>query len=392
MKNVYLMLLTGFILVNCSSINKINKSIISGNFDKAINETISKLNKIQNKKKKSEYVLILNDVYHKAVDKNVSEINRLKTDGNPEYFREIYEKYLFLDQIQNKITAILPIKANNKSVDFSFTNYNDNIIDYRYKVSEYYYNIANELMLANTKTNYRKAYYLFEYIEQINPNYKNVHNLFNISYYKGKDYVLFNVLNKSGKIIDKKLEDEILDFKTYGLKTLWQNYYSKEDDSLDFDFQINLIFNNIEISPEIMNEKEKIKKRTVKGWTYKLDSKGNIMKDSLGIDIKVDKVIDISVRTIEFRQSKAAKVVSEVQIINKKNNYIIDRFPLTSQFIFENIFMKYFGDIRALERRDRILIKKRFIPYPPDEVLVYDNSEMIKNKLKYIIINYNFSE
>ena len=187
-------------------------------------------------------------------------------------------------------------------------------------------------------------------------------------------------------------ENEILDFKTYGLKTLWQNYYSKEDDSLDFDFQINLIFNNIEISPEIMNEKEKIKKRTVKGWTYKLDSKGNIMKDSLGIDIKVDKVIDISVRTIEFRQSKAAKVVSEVQIINKKNNYIIDRFPLTSQFIFENIFMKYFGDIRALESRDRILIKKRFIPYPPDEVLVYDNSEMIKNKLKYIIINYNFSE
>ena len=39
-----------------------------------------------------------------------------------------------------------------------------------------------------------------------------------------------------------------------------------------------------------------------------------------------------------------------------------------------------------------ILVKKRFIPYPPDEVLFYDNSEMIKNKLKYIIINYNFSE
>ncbi|MBC8307392.1 MAG: hypothetical protein HOB81_05535 [Flavobacteriaceae bacterium] len=39
-----------------------------------------------------------------------------------------------------------------------------------------------------------------------------------------------------------------------------------------------------------------------------------------------------------------------------------------------------------------ILVKKRFIPYPPDEVLIYDNSEMIKNKLKYIIINYNFSD
>ncbi len=37
------------------------------------------------------------------------------------------------------------------------------------------------------------------------------------------------------------------------------------------------------------------------------------MSDSLGNDIKIDKIVEISAKTKEFSQSKSAKVIAEVR-------------------------------------------------------------------------------
>jgi len=71
-------------------------------------------------------------------------------------------------------------------------------------------------------------------------------------------------------------------------------------------------------------------------------------------------------------------------------NYTKNRFRNITYQILINIYIM--KKIYLIILTGLILVKKRFIPYPPDEVLIYDNSEMIKNKLKYIIINYNFSD
>ena len=71
------------IFFGCSPIKKINSNVISGEFDKAINKTISELKKTKNKKKIIQYESILLDIYNRSVVSSKDIIGRLKKDGNP---------------------------------------------------------------------------------------------------------------------------------------------------------------------------------------------------------------------------------------------------------------------------------------------------------------------
>ena len=390
---VYIFILL-FIFSSCSTTRKIKNDIASGNYDKAITESISKIKTIKNKKKKDDYFLILNETYYKANDNDMSKIDHLINDGNPELYKEIYQTYILLNDRQNKIKPIIPLKSDNKKINFNFFNYDKQIIEYRYKTSEYLYNTAKYLMKNNLKSNYKEAYYLLTYIEEINPNFNKTRNLIKECIDKGRHNILVEIFNNSDKIIPEKLENDILDFETYGLKSLWQSFYSKRTRlEINYDYKISLIFKNIEFSPEIMNEKEKnVEKRIKDGLKYLLDDNGNVVKDSLGNDIKIDNIITVRAKTIEFRQTKAAKIIAQVQIVNLKTNELVDKFPLSSEFIFENIFIEFSGDRRALNSRQKRLSKNKFLPYPSNEFLTYNNSNTIKSKLKYIVSNYAFSE
>mgnify|MGYP004090740819 CR=1 FL=1 len=155
-------------------------------------------------------------------------------------------------------------------------------------------------------------------------------------------------------------------------------------------FKSDLSFKSFLISPERIVEKEvEREKNIIDGWTYQLDSDGNVMKDSLGNDIKIDKIVTISAKTIEFFQSKSATVLAEVRYLDSQKN-IIDKFPLDSEFWFRNIYLEFWGDIRALTKGEIKLSKKSFIPFPSDEILIYNNSENIKRKLKSIIKSFRW--
>ena len=146
-------------------------------------------------------------------------------------------------------------------------------------------------------------------------------------------------------------------------------------------------FKTFIISPERILEKENIKEKNIKdGYTYQLDDNGNVMKDSLGNDIKIDKIVKILAKTKEFSQSKSAKVIAEVRFYDNKKN-LIEKFPLESEFWFRNIYLEFSGDKRVLSKKDKRLLKGGFLPFPPDEVLLFNNSENIKQKLKNIIYN-----
>ena len=376
-------LISSLLLISfgCSPIKKINNNVVSGEYDKAINKTISELKKIKNKKKKIQYELILKDIYNRAVVNSKDKISRFKKDGNPEFFDDIYFEYDKLIKRQNKLKNL-----SSERLNFNFENYDSELINFRYKTSDYFLKISNSFISNNNKFDYRKAYNYLTVIESINPNYLDTRSLIKLCLVKGKDYILLNVLNESKSVLFEDLEKDILNIKGYDLNSTWKSFFTKNDSfEGTYDFYIDLAFKSFIISPERLIQKEGFsEKNIVDGLTYKLDDEGNVMKDSLGNDIKVDKLIKISVKSIESIQSKSAKVLAEIRFIDKKKN-IIEKFPLESEFWFRNRFLEYDGDKRVLTKEQVKLSKNRFMPFPPDEVLIFNNSENIKRKMKRII-------
>ena len=380
-KHIIILLLS--ISFSCSPVKKINENVISGEYDKAINKTIDELNKTKNKKKKDQYKLILKDVFNKSVIKSQNKISSLKKDKNPEFYYEIYLEYQKLINRQNKLMNI-----SSNSLKFNFENYDNDHIEFRYKTSDYYMDLSKSLILKDDKLNYRNAYEYLIIIESINPNYLETKSLINLCLSRGKDHILLNVLNESNSVIYKQLQKDILNINSYDLNSKWKSFHTTKDNYLGkTDFYIDLAFKAFIISPEKILEKENTKKKNIKdGYTYQLDNNGNVMSDSLGNDIKIDKIVEISAKTKEFSQSKSAKVIAEVRYYDNKNN-LIEKFPLESEFWFRNIFLEFTGDKRVLSKKDKRLLKGRFLPFPPDDILLFNNSENIKQKLKNIIYN-----
>ena len=380
-KHIIIVLLS--ICFSCSPVKKINENVISGEYDKAISKTIDQLKRTKNKKKKDQYKLILKDVFSKSVIKSQNKISSLKKDKNPEFYYEIYLEYQKLIDRQNKL---MNISSNN--LKFNFKNYDNDHIEFRYKTSNYYMELSKSLISKDDRLDYRNAYEYLIIIESINPNYLETRTLINLCLLRGKDHILLNVLNESNSVIYKELQKDILNINGYDLNSKWKSFHTAKDNYLGkTDFYIDLAFKAFIISPERILEKENTKKKNIKdGYTYQLDNNGNVMSDSLGNDIKIDKIVEISGKTKEYSQSKSAKVIAEVRYYDNKNN-LIEKFPLESEFWFRNIFLEFTGDKRVLNKKDKRLLKGGFLPFPPDDILLFNNSENIKQKLKSIIYN-----
>lgn len=392
MKQILLLIVTLSLCIACSGRKEVEKAVNSGNYDQAITTALKKLRTNKDSKRKREVVLMLQDAFYKVEDRDLSAIEHLKKDKNPELYREIYERYLDLDARQEAIKPILPLFVNGKEITFNFNNYSNAILESREKLSDYLYEKGIELLESDNKATIREAYNTLDYLENINPNYEDTRELLNEAHQRGTNYILVSINNNTQQIIPTRLEDDLLNFDTYGLNKFWSVYHANRNNEISYDYAMHLNLKQINISPEQIKEREFLREKDVKdGWEYQLDSTGNVVKDSLGNDIKVDKIINIKCRLLETIQTKSSQVIADVIYIDLLTNELLDTFTIDSEFIFEHFFARYRGDKRALTKDDRILIDNRRIPFPSNEQMVYDTGEDLKLQLKDIINSYRIN-
>lgn len=391
MKRLLLFTVLLSLLVSCGGRKQIEKQLTTGNYDIAISNALKKLKNNKDKKHKQKFVVLLEDAYQKVVARDLNTIAHLKKDGNPEQYKAIYELYANLDARQEAIKPVLPLKIDNKYLTLNFDDYTDELVDYRYKTSDYLLDQGIALLDSENKYNAREAFQLFNYVDKINPNFENVNELIHEAIEVGTDYVSVHIENQTQQIIPQRLENELLDFNTYGLNNFWTVYHANPQDQIDYDFGMTLALTQINVSPERVNERQVLRsKQIVDGWEYVLDENGNVQKDSLGNDIKVDKIITVKARVFETIQSKSSQVVGTIIYKDLKSNQVVDSFNIDSGFGFENLFAEFRGDRRALTRNDLALLRNRLLPFPSNEQLVYDTGEDLKLKLKQIINSYRF--
>lgn len=392
MKKILLYTLALTLLLACSTSKKIEKSLSIGNYDLAISDAISKLRTNKDKRGKAEFIVMLHEAYNKATERDLSNIDFLKKDNNPENYINIYDSYVGLDNRQERIKPLLPLYVNSKEVRFNFNNYNSDIIKYKNNASQQLYNNAKTLLTSNSKLDYRTAYQYLKDIEDINPNYKDVRDLMEMAHNKGTDFVLVNMINDTNKVIPTRLETDLLNFSSYGLNNFWAVYHSTPDDKITYDYNMRVNLRDINVSPEQIKERQVIKeKQVVDGKKNLLDERGQVVKDTLGNTIQVDNLKSVRCEYYEFTQFKATQVTGKVEFVDLNTNQLVEAFPVSSEFIFEHIYATSSGDRRALDTSLIPFLERRAVPFPTEEQMIYDTGEDLKLQLKNIINSYTFN-
>ena len=379
-----------FFLVLSSCGVKTTQSLLSdGDYDGAINRAVEALRTKKDSKGKQDYVYLLEEAFAKAKDRDLRNLEMMAKEGNPANSERIYNTYLQLNSRQEKIRPLLPLPLlkQGKNAYFPFDNYSDQIVSSKNELSKYLYENASALLKSKNKMDFRKAYDDFFYLESINPGYKNTKKLMDDAQFKGTDFVDVYAKNETEMVIPKLLQEDLLDFKTYGLNDKWTVYHNARQKNVTYDYSLIINFRQILISPEQIKEKEFIKERQIKdGVKTLLDSRGRPVKDSLGKEIKVDNYRTLRANVYEFRQFKSCQVTAKIDYIDLRTNQLVQTFPVSSEFVFENIYSTYKGDKNACEDNYIGYFNKRAVPFPNNEQMVFDTGEDLKTKLKDIIV------
>ncbi len=390
----YLLFICASIVFACSGVKKTQRSINTGNYSVAIETALANLADNKTKKSNQPFIVLLEEVFQKNTSRELQHIDFLKKEGNGANYEIIFKSYANLKQIQERIKPLLPLQIyeENRPAKFRFQNYDTEILAVKEKLSDYLYtNALGLLNSASSKVDYRKAYDDFAYLEEINPGYGDSKKKKEEAYLKGLDFVKVVMTNETDQIIPEKLEADLLNFNTYGLNNFWTEYHTNPLPNIAYDYTMEVALKGIAISPEKVSEKQVIKEKQIKdGYQYATDSNGNILSDSLGNKIKIDKFKTIKCNFYQFTQFKSTQVSGEVSFTDLAKRQVINSYPLSSEFVFEHSYASYDGDKRALENDMVRLLNLAAVPFPSNEQMVYDTGEDLKLKLKTILTRQQF--
>lgn len=391
MKKLLLSTIVVTLIFSCSTRRQMEKTISYGNYDHAINDAIGKLKINKDRRGKQDIILLLEEAFNKASARDLDDINFLKKDNNPEAYLRIFNAYVSLDNRQERIKPLLPLYVKGREINLNFNDYSTELINYKNSASLQLYNNAAPLINANNKLDVRAGYDILREVENINPNYKDVRQLMEIAHQRGTDFVLVDMINDSGKIIPLRLENDLLNFSSYGLNNFWTVYHGTANEKINYDFKMRVNLRGINISPEQIKERQIIKEKQIADGKIDLIENGKVVKDSLGNAIQVDNMKTVRCEYYEFKQFKASQVTGNVEYVDLRSNQLVDAFPVTSEFIFEHIYADARGDRRALDTSLIPFLERRAVPFPTEEQMIYDTGEDLKLQLKNIINSYAFN-
>ena len=383
------------VFLSACGVKKTQEALNRGNYVQAMNRAIDQLADNKTKKGHQPYILLLEEAFERHTEKTLDRIAFMEKEDNASDYESIFRGYTDLNNLQEDIRPLLPlyIEDEGRYAEFNFRNYTDEILVSKGKLSDYLYTKAQTLIAeATTKYDYREAYNDLMYLNRLNPDYEQSRQLMDEAYMKGIDYVKVEVVNATQQIVPQRLEMELLNFNTYGLDDIWTKYHNNPMSSVDYDYEMQLAFQDILISPEQIRERQLIKEKDiVDGYEYLRDDEGEIVKDSLGNRIKVDRYRTVRCEYYEFTQFKSAMVNGQVNYIDLSTNQQLNTYPLSSEFIFEHVFADYDGDKRALDDNLVTLLSVGEVPFPTNEDMVYQAGEDLKQRLKYIVSRHRFN-
>jgi len=376
-------LISIFILGGCGSAKK---QLERGNYDAAIGKAVIQLRKDPGDAKQ---VSILERSYKIANEQDNERIRFLKLEGRPENWDEIYIVSRRLNDRQSLVRTVTPLNVNGRSLDFPYVDYMPEMVAAKRKSADFYYAHGNELMKSGLKENYRQAFNEFVRAKEYVGDYEGIDNKIQEAKYMGMSRVFISVQNNSMIKFPQEFEEDLLALDLPRLNSEWVEYHTQNlDPNTEFDYFINVNVRNIVVSPDQTMQRDTVVKREVEdGFVYQLDKRGNVMKDSLGNDIKMPKYKTLQCALIETVQSKACRIDGDIEVIQVNPDKVLKKDPLGAQSNFEHISARALGDTEALSAFQLERTRSEAVPFPSDIEMVLRCSEALKQAIRGAVQN-----
>ena len=375
--------LLAFLLTACHTAQKY---VESGDYDSAIDLCVQKLR--GKPKKKLEFVQGLELAFRKAQARDLGTAERLIAENRPELWDRIHDIHLDIRNRQNKVAPLTPLVAKNGyRAQFQFVDIAVMERQSREKAAEYLYDQSVDLLKTaerGDKMAARKAYgYLMELQRKFYPSYRDKDVLILKARDLGTSYIVFEVKNQSGKLLPRGFAERIMALGKQDLDSEWKDFSFEEKPGLHYDYKAVFKVRNIDISPERMQERSYTDEKKIQdGWDYVLDKRGNVMKDTLGNDIKTPRMVFIRAEILEVHQTKAARITGAIEIRDIRNSTLLETCELATEVVFENYASTFRGDERALTPDSKSRIGNRPLPFPHDEDMLVQAADRLKPDVK----------
>jgi hypothetical protein len=385
MKFLPSLLLSILIMMSCASPEKL---LQKGNYDALIEKSVKNLIKNPNSEDDAN---MLDKAYQLANERDLDRVKYLKMEGNPNSWDEMLGLYASLKYRQATVRKVLPIHAGGRTLQYEYVDYDAEIVASKRKAAEYYNAHGRKLMEDNTKDSYRQAYVELRKAQDYSGgSYQDLNALITKAHFLGTSRVLIGVVNRTIINLPPEFSDGLVAVNANELNSEWVEYYTRKlDQKVDYDYYIDIILQTIDVSPDQMQEKDAIEKKTVdNGFEYLLDAKGNVMKDTAGNDIKIKKYKEIQCTVVESHQQKDCQIKGEIEFLAANPQTLLKKQPIAAGTHFEHVSARAIGDINALSPEKKQLIELKPIPFPDDIRMIIDCTEALKKSINEAI-QYN---
>ena len=374
MKNLHYLLFFVILFTSCASPKKY---MVNQNYDAAIEKAVHKLLKSP---KKGELMVTIDRAYNLANQQDLERVKFLEQEGNPRNFDEVVNLYRRLKNRQTLVNTVTPFQYNGKTYNYQQVDYDQALIDSKRKAADYFYAHGKKLMQNGDKESIRKAYEEFAKVKEYTGDYTDIDQYITEARDRGMSRVLVQAINNTRLKFSPDFMDNLLTIDNKGLNSFWVEYDFRDmDPRTQYDYYVNVNLNDIMISPDKSEEKDYTEEKKVEdGWNYALDSRGNVMKDSLGNDIKIKKYKDLKCTVIETHQHKSCQVNGVVEYIQNNPSKLLRKVPIGANLDFDHSWARAIGDLGALSDASKQKCKVKAMPFPSDLDMVYEGTDRLK--------------
>lgn len=334
------------------------------------------------------------DLYKQAQERDLNEIKRLKQRNDPAYSTNLYRLYSRIDNRQ-QATQNKPVLISDDGYrpKFKFEEVGGKLT--QAKNSSFNFELDQAIDLINearkgSKYSARKAVKKLNSIKKYKLQTGRILELISEANYLGTTRVLVKLENRSFSLIPREVEDAIMQMHTRDIKKPWTEFYTRREGRKDFDYISLVTIDELDVSSAREDVHHYTDEKEVSdGWQYVFDRNGNVLKDSLGNDIKIEKFKKIKANVHEVVRYKEAFVRGKVTFRKPNGARVFSTEPVNVSAVFKNSFARYDGNENALSKESKNKLNQMELAFPSDHALIMDAVTELKIELRRILQRVN---